>query len=41
MFPFGAVAAAEVAYAVPAPDIEERSALELNDGDGDDDDTIA
>jgi hypothetical protein len=41
MFPFcAAVAAAEVAYAAPAPDIEERSAFELN-GDGDGDDTIA
>jgi len=33
-----AAAAAEFAYAAPAPDIEERSALELYDGGGEDDD---
>ena len=39
IFPFCAATAAagtELAYAVPAPGIEERSALELYDGDDDD-----
>ena len=33
-----AAAAAEFAYAAPAPDIEERSALDVYDGGGEDDD---
>jgi len=41
-FPFcAAVVAAELAYAAPAPAIEERSTLGLYDDDDDDDDIVA
>jgi hypothetical protein len=41
-FPFcvAATVGIELAYAAPAPDIEVRSALELYDGDGEDDDIV-
>jgi len=41
-FPFCVAAAVgiELAYAAPAPDIEVRSALELYDGDDDEDNIV-
>ena len=40
-FPFCAAVAAELAYAAPAPAIEECSVLGLYDDDDDDDDIVA